>query len=1370
MDPGSIGTARLVRTARRGFQRCAIAACVLLFAVSVPLRAYALPGLSIADVALAEGSDGSTTFEFHVVLDAPAPVGGVRFDIATVDGSADGADYYVPATAAPEIPEGATDYAYTVLVNGDRDYEPDETFHVEVSNVVGADVVDGRATGTLLNDETTPQVIPRNASVFEGDAGETLARVEIALEYPAPVEVRIDYATADGSARADEDYVPASGTLVLSPGDTSATIDIAIRGDTEDERNESFEVVLGYDIGGPGGGVAEVVILTDDAGLYGIQPSTLPDGTLGERYDQGFYLDGRPGAGFEITAGLLPPGIEKIVASYNGRTYLVGVPTTMGSYTFEVTAFSDATLDFPLARRTYTIVIGGNPLILPPTTLPTAAFGDPYDATLNPATGALPPYRYALSGGALPPGLSLSESGRITGESSGSGTFAFTVTVSDSSPGAAQTASREYTLQALPPTITIEPPFHSMDGTEGQPHSVQFGVRGIGTEPYAFTVTGGALPPGLALTPGGEIAGVPSEAGDFIFTLTITDSTVSLPATASAEFTIRIAPSPLSFGPPSLPDAIIETPYEQRFTISGDAAYYLFQISEGALPPGIDLHDDTLTGVPTEAGTYPFAITVTDPLANSYTRRYTLVVAQTPFVFEPVAPQQIIAGRAHAQPLIVHGGVRPYRFEIAGGALPTGLSINADGLIAGTPTAAGSFHALVSATDSAGAPVTVRQDVNIAVALPGVTIFTDRLQPAALGARYASTLTADGGQSPYTFVLAGGALPAGLELRSEGEIIGTPQEAGSFVIAIAAHDSSAPFGPIVGTREFTLVVEPPRLALSPGVLPTAIEGSAYSARIVAANGVAPYRFEVTAGALPAGLALSPEGVIAGVPMPTDGSGVAQYDFTIGASDAEGRTIIALYRITATRSVAVTAPEAVPEVDSRSIDAFAGATTVVDLTEGARGGPFAAATLVSLTPVGAGSARIEGEGGRYRLHFLAAPAFSGRVEATFTLANTTATSAPARVVFAVVSRPDPTRDARVGRLLDTQVRIAHRFADTQIGNFRQRLERLHGAREPVGFSNGLRASYTQSCTREVGALPGSACVRPAMPRAPDARRADDPQPLFGLWAAGTVRAANHDGRNAASGLAFETDGVSFGADYRVRDTVAFGLGIGYGRDGGLLDDARTASDSPLRGDGEALTVALYASLRPGQRSFFDLLYGEQTLTFDLRRAEGVSTRRSGTQRFASIAAGAEFAHGDWRFAPYARIDAARATFAPYAESGAAAQALAYDALRVDHSGANAGLRIDYRHEAEWGAFAPQLRMEYRREFDADGIQRLRYADAVSGVDYTDRIDGYGRDRLRLDLALRFEARHDWSFGFDAHAEADGDGRRETGVALRVQKRF
>ncbi|MFZ5635351.1 MAG: putative Ig domain-containing protein [Pseudomonadota bacterium] len=1551
MDTGGNGTIRSNRAAGRRLRRLAAGALLLWSAAIAPLHAQSSPGLSIADLYLAEGDAGTTSFEFRVALDAPAPAGGVRFDIATADGGAvAGADYSASATTL-EIPEGAVEVVHTVLVQGDADYEPDETFFVAISNATGAGIVDGQAVGTILNDEPTPRLLVADRSVIEGDIGDTTVRIEVALDIPTTVEVRVDYETREGSATADEDYASTSGTLVFAPGDTLRHIDLVVHGDTLDERSEDIELFLHPSLDQMNERFAQIVIVTDDDGVYNFQPATLPDGTLGERYDQGFFLDGAPGARFAITAGALPPDIEMILSPFNGRNYLVGTPVTMGTYRFEVTAFADATLERPLARRSYTIVIGGQPLTLPPTVFPSAAFGEPYDVALNPATGALPPYRYALAGGALPPGLALTESGRIVGESSGSGTFAFTVTASDSSPTGAQTASRDYTLQALPPTIAIEPPFHPLDGSEGQDYSVQFGVRGIGTEPYTFSVTGGALPPGLALTASGEIAGIPTQSGDFTFTLGLADSTASVPASASAEFTIRIASSPLSFGPATLPDARTDATYEQRFVATGASQWSLFQVRGGALPPGLDLYDDTLAGTPTEAGTYTFEIMATDALANSYTRRYTLVVTTSPLVVDPVASPPATAGRPFSQQLNARGGVRPYRFEIVGGTLPPGTSMNADGFISGTPTASGSFHVRVAATDSGSTPTTARQDVNIAVALPTVTIFTDRLEAAAVGANYVVRLTAYGGQPPYVFALADGALPAGLELRPEGNIIGIPQTAGSFFVAIAATDSSAPFGPIVGRREFTLVVEPPRLGLSPVVLPVAREDIAYSARVVAANGVAPYRFELTAGALPPGLTLSLDGAVVGVPTRGANAVTDKYVFTLGVTDATGRTALQLYEIdtmwriatiaiapdtvpagavgvayetrfeaTTTRppvalaweegalprglrfdaqtatlagipldagtfvfrlratdaahtdvvrqyTLTIAAPtltlapatladgrvgasyaaafsagggiapyrfspsenggplppgltltedgriEGVPtsagayafaivvldssgptpasleraftlniaaaqaaqatppEAMARTLDAFAGATTVVDLTEGARGGPFTAATLVSLTPADAGTARIEGGEGRYRLHFVASPAFAGRVEATFALANANATSSPTRIVFVVAQRPDPTRDAQVSRLLDAQTRIARRFADAQIGNFRQRLERLHDGRDPAGFQNGLRANAALRCEPQVGDLPGRPCVRPAssFARTRDPRVAPAARPLFGLWATGTVRSANHDGRDPG-GSSFETDGVSFGADYRVGASLAFGLGVGYGRDGGALGDDDATATERLRSDGEATTLAVYASLRPGERAFVDLLYGEQSLVFDLRRAGGVSGRRDGVQRFASIAAGAEFAHGDWRVSPYARIDASSARLAAYAESGPTPRALAYEALRVDHLAANAGLRVDVRRETTWGAFAPQLRMEYRRDLDGDGAQRLRYADTIAGTDYADAIDGFGRERLRLDLTLRFETRRAWSFGLDTRIDAGGDGQRDAGVELRVQKRF
>jgi uncharacterized protein (TIGR03437 family) len=119
------------------------------------------PGLSINDVALNEGNVGTTTFSFAVSLSAPAPAGGVTFDIATQDNSALSAnnDYIARSQTGQTITAGQTTYTFDVTVNGDIFVEPNETFFVNVSNVVGATVADGQGQGTIQNDDTATLVI-----------------------------------------------------------------------------------------------------------------------------------------------------------------------------------------------------------------------------------------------------------------------------------------------------------------------------------------------------------------------------------------------------------------------------------------------------------------------------------------------------------------------------------------------------------------------------------------------------------------------------------------------------------------------------------------------------------------------------------------------------------------------------------------------------------------------------------------------------------------------------------------------------------------------------------------------------------------------------------------------------------------------------------------------------------------------------------------------------------------------------------------------------------------------------------------------------------------------------------------------------------
>lgn len=118
--------------------------------------------LSIDDVSLNEGNAGTTNFAFTVSLSSPAPAGGVTFDIATADGTAEDDnpgsednDYVAQSISGQTIAAGDSSFTFTVLVNGDAVVEPNETFLVDVTNVSGTGVIvtDGQGQGTITNDD-----------------------------------------------------------------------------------------------------------------------------------------------------------------------------------------------------------------------------------------------------------------------------------------------------------------------------------------------------------------------------------------------------------------------------------------------------------------------------------------------------------------------------------------------------------------------------------------------------------------------------------------------------------------------------------------------------------------------------------------------------------------------------------------------------------------------------------------------------------------------------------------------------------------------------------------------------------------------------------------------------------------------------------------------------------------------------------------------------------------------------------------------------------------------------------------------------------------------------------------------------------------
>ena len=142
--------------------------------------------------------------------------------------------------------------------------EFDETFAVNLSNLVNVAPGVVAGTGTIIDDDPLPTVSIGDVSLAEGDAGTTTASFPVTLSAPSGKPITVDYATADGTATAS-DYTGASGTLSFAPGETSKTMDVDILGDTTYENDETFGVSLSNLVNvAPGTVAATGTIANDD--------------------------------------------------------------------------------------------------------------------------------------------------------------------------------------------------------------------------------------------------------------------------------------------------------------------------------------------------------------------------------------------------------------------------------------------------------------------------------------------------------------------------------------------------------------------------------------------------------------------------------------------------------------------------------------------------------------------------------------------------------------------------------------------------------------------------------------------------------------------------------------------------------------------------------------------------------------------------------------------------------------------------------------------------------------------------------------------------------------------------------------------------
>lgn len=261
------------------------------------------------------------------------------------------------------------------------------------------------------------------------------------------------------------------------------------------------------------------------------------------------------------------------------------------------------------------------------------------------------------------------------------------------------------------------------DGAVGAAYSQTLTATG-GTAPYVWSLaTGSALPPGLGLDPPtGVLSGTPLTAGTFNFTVTVRDS-AGTPLTGSRAYTMTIQPSNvLTITTTSLPGAVVGTPYSQTLAASGGTPPYTWSVSVGVLPAGLALDPATgvISGTPTTAETANFTVTVTDSVAATDTQALSIVVSPSggiPLAITTTTLPDAAFGTAYSQTLAATGGTPPYVWSISAGALPTGLTLSAAGVLSGTPLVSGPFNFTVMVTDSAVPANTATQPLVLTVTI-----------------------------------------------------------------------------------------------------------------------------------------------------------------------------------------------------------------------------------------------------------------------------------------------------------------------------------------------------------------------------------------------------------------------------------------------------------------------------------------------------------------------------------------------------------------------------------------------------------------------------------------------------------------------------
>jgi hypothetical protein len=338
---------------------------------------------------------------------------------------------------------------------------------------------------------------------------------------------------------------------------------------------------------------------------------------------------------------------------------------------------------------------------------PDAEVGKAFSMQINAREGCTPDgVKYSQPNGALPPGLTWSQSGSgvlISGTPTRAGEYRFWLSVTDV-PGQVSwcsdnhSADRQFQLTVVQGLQIVQRQNSLPAGQTNTSYNMQLSASGASS--VTWSVSSGSLPAGLTLNPSsGLISGTPTQAGDSTFQVKVTDGSRSDVQTYKLSIVNK-----LEIG--SAPAQVGEVGVLFTFKPTATGGRPAYKWSATGLPAGLTLDAATgeISGTPTAAGASPAKLTVTDTLGLTTTVDLNVAVVSKLAVAKK-ALSAAKAGRAYAARLAVTGGVRPLTWKASGA--PTGLRLNArTGTLSGTPRKAGTYRISVRVTDKLGVQAT----------------------------------------------------------------------------------------------------------------------------------------------------------------------------------------------------------------------------------------------------------------------------------------------------------------------------------------------------------------------------------------------------------------------------------------------------------------------------------------------------------------------------------------------------------------------------------------------------------------------------------------------------------------------------------------